>query len=354
MMFIGDAECLNLTFVDVHTLTCTTSPSNLNPAAVVAIKVDNITHLSLTTFAYSDALLVPVLTSISPKIGAIAGGVKITVTGDNFIQAGASQTISVLIAGVPCTNVQVLSATSLTAIVPARQNSDQKVAPVVVVLDGFQSNALSFTYGLGVAEILSITPESGTWFQSTSLTIIASGITGDFSGLQVSILGNAAPVSSVNLLTNNRISIVTVAPPVDVTFDGATPFAAPVVITNLGIQTAPLNFYYTPNPYVRAISPDHGKAGTTMRVYGKNFDADSQVLLGGDKCAAVHFIDSETLECKIPNEGGDGAKLVAVIDKNLNSNSNITFEYKSAALSLTARLALITLLIASGLAYLLR
>ena len=56
----------------------------------------------------------PVITSILPNTGPTSGGTAITITGNYF-----SGPATVSLGGVPATNVQVVSATSITALTPA-------------------------------------------------------------------------------------------------------------------------------------------------------------------------------------------------------------------------------------------
>lgn len=56
----------------------------------------------------------PTVTSISPSIGAVAGGQTATLTGTNF-----TGTTGVTFGGVAATNVTVVSATEITCVIPA-------------------------------------------------------------------------------------------------------------------------------------------------------------------------------------------------------------------------------------------
>ena len=73
----------------------------------------------------------PGLDAMSPALGPTAGGVVITVDGTNF-QPGATLTI----AGAVATQVSVVSATRITALLPAQPGAWGKVAVVVKNPDG--------------------------------------------------------------------------------------------------------------------------------------------------------------------------------------------------------------------------
>jgi hypothetical protein len=80
----------------------------------------------------------PTVTGVSPNSGPDTGGAAVTVTGTNFV-AGAMVTFG----GVPATNVNVTSSTSLTAITPAHSAGTVTVA--VTNSDG-QSGSLTNAY----------------------------------------------------------------------------------------------------------------------------------------------------------------------------------------------------------------
>jgi hypothetical protein len=74
----------------------------------------------------------PTLTSISPNVGSTVGGSEVTLTGTNF-----TGTTGVTIGGVACTNVVVVSSTSITCVTPAGSAGDASV----VVTNGSGSNS---------------------------------------------------------------------------------------------------------------------------------------------------------------------------------------------------------------------
>jgi formylglycine-generating enzyme required for sulfatase activity len=81
----------------------------------------------------------PTLGSVSPTSGPTAGGTLITLTGTNL--TGAT---GVTVGGVACTSVQVVSATTVTAVTPAGTVGAKAVA--VTTPSGTASLAGAFTY----------------------------------------------------------------------------------------------------------------------------------------------------------------------------------------------------------------
>jgi hypothetical protein len=78
----------------------------------------------------------PAITSIVPNTGPVVGGTIITITGNYF-----SGTATVTLGGVPATNVQVMNATTITAVTPAAPAGG---VDVIVAAGG-----LSVTVGIG-------------------------------------------------------------------------------------------------------------------------------------------------------------------------------------------------------------
>jgi uncharacterized repeat protein (TIGR02543 family) len=87
----------------------------------------------------------PIVTSVAPRTGPIAGGTTVTFEGANF-QPGATVTFG----GVPATSVAVVSATRLTAVTPPR--ASYGTVPLVLTSGGqtvTQANGFSYLEPLG-------------------------------------------------------------------------------------------------------------------------------------------------------------------------------------------------------------
>ncbi len=84
----------------------------------------------------------PIIVSIRPPVGSLAGGTALTIDGANF-----SDPSTVLVDGRPATNVTVLSASQITCLTPS--NSVYGTVPVVVQTSGGSAtNQNGFTYGV--------------------------------------------------------------------------------------------------------------------------------------------------------------------------------------------------------------
>ena len=99
----------------------------------------------------------PVITSILPNVGPTIGGTAITITGNYF-----SGPATVTLGGVPATNVQVVSATTITALTPSVPAGS---VDVVVTVSG---RTLTVTSGFTFSQIVSGTVRA--WGAGTTNT----------------------------------------------------------------------------------------------------------------------------------------------------------------------------------------
>lgn len=107
--------------------------------AILGRSFDQQGGMAVGTVALLSIAAAPTVTAVSPSSGSTAGGTSITITGTGFA-AGATATVG----GVACTNVNVVSATSITCTTPAGSAGTASV----VVTAGGQSNAANtlFSY----------------------------------------------------------------------------------------------------------------------------------------------------------------------------------------------------------------
>jgi hypothetical protein len=95
---------------------------------------------TLATGLYNPPAGVPLISSLSPNVGSIAGGLQVTIQGSDF-----AAPVLVTFGGITATNVTVISSTQITAVVPA--STSYVTVPVsVTVPDGTATDANGFTY----------------------------------------------------------------------------------------------------------------------------------------------------------------------------------------------------------------
>ena len=170
------------------------------------------------------------VTSIVPNSGPLSGGTVVTINGTNFTSSTQSTTPSVSFGGTQATNVTVLSASQLSAMVPA--HAAGSVTVQVTAADGQSSMlAQAFTYTSASLTVSKLSPISGPAAGGTTVTVsgadFLSGVSVTFGGL---------PASSVSL--TNSTTLVAVTPP-------HASGSADVTITNSDGTSASLSSGFT-------------------------------------------------------------------------------------------------------------
>ncbi len=230
------------------------------------------------------AVATPTITSITPtKIGAGAGtALTLTINGTNFIASSTAQV------GTVAEATTYVSATQLTATVPAAQLASGAMLPIVI-LNGTVTSASSGTLAnLEVdnpaPSIQSFTPAGfAVGASSTTVSIVGTGFvpttvinvngssrsTTFVSSTQVNTILTVADLSTASAL---NLSAVNSSP------GGGTSAAASLPVNN-------------PAPTIVAINPTSVAAGTAsstpITIAGTNFVAGSTVLVGTTAHAAV-------------------------------------------------------------------
>jgi hypothetical protein len=179
----------------------------------------------------------PANIQVAPTTGTVDGGTAVSITGQNF-RRGAQ----VFFGGLAAAGVQVVSATTIQAIVPA--NSAGAANAVVINSDGtwgVQSGA--FTYSAVPPQISSAAPLSGP--PATIVTILGSEFSSRISDINVQFNATSANIVSA---TRTRIDVLvpygSTSGPITVSVAGRTAsgpaftVTAPAASTNLAIAAA--------------------------------------------------------------------------------------------------------------------
>lgn len=162
------------------TATSITATTPAHAAGKVDVVVTNSDSQSATlTQGFTYALPNPTISSVSPNTGPTTGGTAVTITGTNF-QSGATVTFGAL----PATDVNVVSATSITARTPLGP-ATQQLAVDVKVTNPDNSNGTAtgaFTYTVPALAVISVSPNSALPTGATGagpvvVTIFGAGFT---------------------------------------------------------------------------------------------------------------------------------------------------------------------------------
>ncbi len=192
------------TFVDPTTLTATT-PDMPGPVAA---------HVRVTTgsgqspesaadvFTFTNG---PIVDSINPDNGPTTGAAIVVITGKNF-----AAPLSITFGGIPATSFNINSATQITVLSPP----NPLAAPVdVVVTKGADVSPVGpntkFTYLSAVPVVAAITPNTGSTFGGTEITITGVGFTGATCPGSVKF----GAVNAASCVVINDTTLTTMAPP---------------------------------------------------------------------------------------------------------------------------------------------
>ena len=142
---LDGAACANVKVLSTTTITCTTASDNAGAVDVVVTNPGGLSSTLTGAFTYSTVVLPPTLASISPSSGTTSGGTPVSLHGTNFL-SGATVTLD----GATCTNVSVVSATTITC---TTASDNAGAVNVVVTNPGGLSSTLAGGYTYAVPTV---------------------------------------------------------------------------------------------------------------------------------------------------------------------------------------------------------
>lgn len=261
----------------------------------------------------------PVVSSVFPTAGPLAGGTSVTITGSGFTGATA-----VSFGGTAASAFTVVNDTSISATTPAKTAG----SAAVVVTSGSASNSdVNFTFA-PIPTISSVTPSSGPTGGSTTITIVGTGFFGGGS------------VSAVSGVTVGGVSATSVSVASDTSLTAVTPSgtagAQNVVVTTPGGPSAASSFTYLATPTISALSPASGSnaGGTFVTVTGTGFlaggaSAITGVTVGGAAATSIDNVTATSFTMVTP-AGTNGAQNV-IVTTTAGVSSAFTFTYGAAS-----------------------
>jgi prepilin-type processing-associated H-X9-DG protein len=284
------------TGVNVVSPTSITFTAPAGTAGTVDVKVTTpggtSAAVAVDQFVY---LGVPTVTAITPSAGPTAGGTNVTITGTNFF-AGAA----VAFGGNSASNVNVVSATSITCTSPAGAAG---TVDVQVATPGGTSAVGApdqFTY-VALPSVTGISPASGPIGGGTTVTITGTNFV---PGSNVSVGG--IPATGVNVVSSTSITF---------TAPAGTAGAVDVQVTTPG-GTSPVaavdQFTYIGGPTVTGVNPASGPTSggitlvgnqmtvSTVTITGTNFIAGATVSFGGNAASFCVVLSSTQIACAAP------------------------------------------------------
>ena len=303
----GGTPATNVTVVSATSLTATTPAKSAGAVSVVVTNPSG-SNAANSLFTYVTPANAPSISSVSPATGSTLGGTTVTITGTNF--SGAT---SVTFGGTPAASVSSVSATSITAVTPARSAGAASV--VVTTPQGSNEANSLFTY-VAPPTVTGISPASGTTLGGTSVTITGTNFTG---ATGVTIGGAAA--TNVTIVNATTITATTGA---------RSAGTASVVVTTPGGGNAAntLYTYVTPAPVVTGVSPSSGTTagGTSIAITGSNLTGATSVTVGGVAATGVQVFTDNQITAFTP-AGTAGTASVIVTTPGGSNAANSLFTY---------------------------
>lgn len=279
---IGGVAATNVVRSSDTVLTATTPASATIGAKAVVVTPEG---QSAITKANAFTYRAPVITSVTPNNGLVAGGTPVTIVGDGF---GSTGTPAVTFAGNSATSIVRVDETTITAVTPAGVLGD--VAVAVTPEGGTQiSKAAAYTYVPSKLTplIYNSTPQTGPQAGGVNITLTGANFRGT-SGSTVVTIGD---VAVTNLVINAEGTQATFNSP------ALSPGVYDISITtNQGrawraLYTVPYPPTITENcqtaTSTQSLNPD---GGTTVTIYGNEFALSSGnpvVKLGGVEVAVT-------------------------------------------------------------------
>ncbi len=239
------------------------------------------------------ASTLPTVAALSPSSGPSEGGTTVTITGTGFLGATA-----VTFGPTEATSFQVVSATQITAVVPAGIQGTHNVQVVTPGGPSPLSSADVFSYL--VPTITSLSPSSGPSSGGTTVTVKGT----DFTGATAVTFG---PHEATSFQVVSATQITAVAPA-----GSGTPNVQVIVPGGSSVLAAGDNFSYL-GPTVASLSPSSGpsEGGTTVTITGTGFLGATAVTFGPTEATSFQVVSATQITAVAP--AGSGTPNVQVV-----------------------------------------
>jgi hypothetical protein len=307
-----------------NTTNASATAPTCSTAGAVTVTVTTPAGSATTTYQYI-AAATPVITTVTPNTGSIAGGTQITIDGSNFIGA-----TSVTIGTQVITAFSINSPSEITTTTPAGTAGSANVSVTVPEASPATGTGTSaFTYFTPAPTVNSITPSSATTAGGTQVVITGQYFTG---ATQVQIGGTNVTSFTVN--NDNQITATTAAHAagtglaVSVTTPTTTVGTGSATATSGGLgSTAGLFSYVAPTqPAITAISPNSGTTagGTFVTFSGSGFTGATSVTFGGANATSFSVQTDNTVTATTP-AGTAGAQNAVITTPGGTATTTYTY-----------------------------
>ncbi|MDD1690621.1 MAG: IPT/TIG domain-containing protein [Methanoregula sp.] len=264
------------------------------------------------------AVSVPVIYSISPSGGPLAGGTPVTITGSGF-----TGTTDVRFGEISGTGLNIFNDTQLTITTPPHDAASVFISITTPAGTGMSPDpATMYNYEeFPLPRLSGISPDSGPMNGGTVVTITGSG----FSGTEYVYFGKYGVIPTIT--DDSHLRVTTLYSP---------PGLVPVSIKNAhgtGSSAGPSTMFLVeyPLPDLYNISPTSGftTGGTVVLVRGSGFSGATNVSFGRNNGTGLEVIN-DTLLTVISPPGPAGIAALSVINPahaGSSSESRSMFRY---------------------------
>jgi hypothetical protein len=307
----GDANSASATTVTVNgvagTITSKTHTSlvfNAPPGSGRNLPVV-ISYCGQTSNQYLFRYQAPVLSSLSPSSGLVAGQ-TLTITGSSF--GTVASAISASIGTRPCLNVNLITPhRAITCTVPVGCCTNQVV---VVSVSGQDSNSLYIDYDR--PRITAVTPASGPTLGGTAVTLTGTGFSTHAAdpGAQHALnfgtttcLHDSSTCGAITW-TDTRITFTT--PPAEGTVN---------INLNVGDLLSNIVTFASDAPVILSHSPATlpTSGGAALTLTGTNFGLTGRVTVLGKTCTVTARTAHTQLVCTTPTVAGAAVPVVVTV-----------------------------------------
>lgn len=255
----------------------------------------------------------PTISTVLPNSGAPAGGTNVTITGTNFAN-GATVTFG----GNNATNVNVVSATSITCTTPA--HAAGQVAVTVKNPDNQAATlANGFTYANTGVTVTGVSPSTGPTSGDTPVTITGT----NFAPGATVTFGNV-PAFNVKFVDANTITALTPFGPANEQVSQAV--AVKVTNPDSTSGSASLFTYSVPALAVLNVEPPSGPVtgGNVISIIGAGFTTavTSSVKVGGVTATNVQVIDAVTMKATVPAHAAGSVDVAVTVGSTTVTKTN--------------------------------
>lgn len=305
IVLIGGSTCKEVEVVDENTINCKTPPRTAGVKSIIITNPDGQTDTLEDAFTYTAA---PIITSVSPSGGALAGGTVLTINGSGF-----TASTDIVMDGASCSSVVFVTNKKLTC-----TTSSHPAGSVNIVATNEFSQTGTLVNGFDYRappSISSLSINGGSIYGGTFVLITGSGFV---NGMTVkfgsnSCVGNGFISSTKYYCTTPASDAGLVA----------------VTVTNDDLQTEILADAYTyrPAPKITSVTPAILPAtlGGTVTITGTGFVTGVTVKIGTSNCTVTSFTSTSIICTALPGTGVVAAKVINLDTQAGSLASAITY-----------------------------